>query len=452
MLSERPTGSNGLATNLLVLNGFGVLAAFAVAAALFASAAGGGADGSAELALPQVSVGWVSGLVGFILGLGFMHTALYLKGRRLPGWERLSGFGAASVALLVGWPAALLGGYALSQAGGNLALALLPLCMLLAVGLPIWWLLAFARRGLRTPAHRTWGTASVVLMAGLPLVIVLEFSLILAAGVLLMAMMVNQPELLNSMNEIGRALSSGEVDLDRLMGLFESILRSPGVMFMLIAGLAVVVPLVEEAFKPLGLWFLGQRGVSPLQGFSLGAVSGATFALVESLTTLSAVSGEGWIGLVIGRMGTALLHITCSGLVGLGLGLAWSRARYAQLAGLFLLAVVLHGTWNGFAQFLGLMPIINAPAVEQTTLSQALSVAVLAALTVISALILAWANRRLRSAQAQEDAALAAVAAAAQVGSDAGAPSAGPTPLNLVEGYGLPPQAEQEGPIPPDNL
>ena len=234
-----------------------------------------------------------------------------------------------------------------------------------------------------------------------------ELFFILIGGVFLMGMISNQPELVNSLNQLTRDISRGQVDVDALTAIFEPFLRHPGVVFLLISGLAVVVPLVEETLKPLGLWFLAKRGFSPAQGFVLGATSGAAFALVESLATLSSVSGEGWMGLALGRAGTALLHITCSGLVGWGLGLAWTRAKYAQLAGLFLLAVAVHGAWNGFAQFLGLMPFINEPAlaVQSSGLSETVIVAVLGIILLATALMLFTINRRLNAEQTREEAA-----------------------------------------------
>ena len=417
---ERPTNSNGLALGLAVLNGVGMLTAFVVAAVLFLSVASEPVSGTRgiSLALPMLSLGWVSGLVGLVLLIGLVQAVARMGGKSLPAWKGAGSLRPASVALVLVWPAALLGGNALAQDPDQLSLILLPPCLILAVALPAWWLLAFARRGLKTPVHRAWGTAGVVMMASLPLAMLVELFFILIGGMFLMGMISNQPELVNSLNQLTRDISRGQVDLDALVALFEPFLRNPGVVFLLISGLAVVVPLVEEALKPLGLWFLAKRGFSPVQGFVLGATSGAAFALVESLATLSSVSGEGWMGLALGRAGTALLHITCSGLVGWGLGLAWTRAKYAQLAGLFLLAVAVHGAWNGFAQFLGLMPFLNEPAlaVQSSGMSEVVIVAVLGIILLATALMLLYINRRLNAEQAQEEAA----ALAAQPVSPAG--------------------------------
>lgn len=138
-------------------------------------------------------------------------------------------------------------------------------------------------------------------------------------------------------------------------------LEKPGVIAAGLLILSVLTPLIEEFLKPLALWFIPGRRLSEAEGFTLGLVAGGIFALFETLGSLSGLTARSdlWLTLVLVRVGTGLLHITCSGLVGWGLAGAWSRARYLHLAGLYLLAVFIHGTWNLFAQLLtlgGLLP------------------------------------------------------------------------------------------------
>ena len=107
---------------------------------------------------------------------------------------------------------------------------------------------------------------------------------------------------------------------------------------------ALFVPAVEELFKPLGVWLLARKLDSPAQGFALGALSGASYALIETI----GVSGQGgeWATLLFTRIGTGLLHITTSALMGAAIVFVLRERRYLRLLGTYLLAVTLHGLWN----------------------------------------------------------------------------------------------------------
>jgi hypothetical protein len=46
-------------------------------------------------------------------------------------------------------------------------------------------------------------------------------------------------------------------------------------------------------------------------------------------------------------MGTSLIHILTTGLMGWALVLAWREQRYLRLMATYFLAVAIHGAWNG---------------------------------------------------------------------------------------------------------
>lgn len=451
MDAQPPTKSNGLATALAVMNGLGALVAFVIAAMLILSAlagAGGGAR-AAERALPLVTLGWVSGLVGVLLLIALAQAVARINGRTLPAWTRLGRQRTATMLFIIGWPLALIGGQALSANPTPLSLLLLPLCLILAIGLPLAWMIDLATRGLKVPAHRGWGVSSVVMAVGLPLAVLVELFFVILGLILLAGMLSGQPEVLRQIQALSRDLQAGQVDPDALQRVFEPLLSQPMVLFAILAGLSIIVPLVEESLKPLGLWFLAKRGFSPAQGFALGAVSGATFALIESLATLSGAAGSDWLLLVIGRVGTLLLHIVCSALVGWGLGLAWTRAKYAQFAALFLAALAIHGIWNGLAQFMGLAPFIN-PGKMEMSLTAPVEIAIVAVLVLMvfgSLALLVLLNRKLLAEQAREEAAAAQAASAVYppyppVAADWGGVLAPPVELSVQPS----PSAEPEQP------
>jgi len=106
----------------------------------------------------------------------------------------------------------------------------------------------------------------------------------------------------------------------------------------------LIVPLIDEALKPVGMWFLFGRLQRPAAGFVAGMLCGAGYAMFESLVAFN--GGEQWVSVTLARAGTAVVHITLSGLVGWAMVGAWRQRRYLALAGTYLAAVAIHGTWN----------------------------------------------------------------------------------------------------------
>jgi hypothetical protein len=111
---------------------------------------------------------------------------------------------------------------------------------------------------------------------------------------------------------------------------------------------AGIGPIIEEIVKPLAVLILGRRLRSPAEGFALGALCGAGFALIEGLMAASGTVEMWGVGL-LGRAVSSLMHITASGLMGWGYASARLEKRYGRLLLMFLLAVGIHGLWNGSA-------------------------------------------------------------------------------------------------------
>ena len=78
-------------------------------------------------------------------------------------------------------------------------------------------------------------------------------------------------------------------------------------------------------------------------------ISGAGFALFESLLNSTQLVDDTWLLVSSMRFGTTLMHMLASGMVGWGLASAWTQRKYLRLAGAYLAAVILHGVWNGLA-------------------------------------------------------------------------------------------------------
>ena len=127
-------------------------------------------------------------------------------------------------------------------------------------------------------------------------------------------------------------------------------LFKPWVMAGVFVTASIALPAIEEALKPLGVILMLGRRPTPMAAFLGGMMGGLGFAVVESLTNLSATQ-EGWLALVVARMGTMVMHGLTAGLVGWGWGqVAAHRARGAlRLAAAYLMAVTIHGLWNAAA-------------------------------------------------------------------------------------------------------
>jgi RsiW-degrading membrane proteinase PrsW (M82 family) len=170
--------------------------------------------------------------------------------------------------------------------------------------------------------------------------------LIILSGVVVYV--VAQPELAQELQRLSQEIMILGPESEAAGELLAPFLTQPGVMAIALIYIAILVPAIEEIFKPIGVWLFA-RDLYPAQGLTLGALSGAGYALIETIG-VSAQTSE-WASLLFSRIGTGLLHITTSALMGGAIVLAWRERRYLRLIGTYLLAVSLHGLWNAFAVF-----------------------------------------------------------------------------------------------------
>jgi RsiW-degrading membrane proteinase PrsW (M82 family) len=129
---------------------------------------------------------------------------------------------------------------------------------------------------------------------------------------------------------------------------------NPVILILIFAYISLIVPMLEEALKPFGVWLLARINITPAQGFAYGVLCGTGFGLFENLGNTSG-AGEAWVGLASARITTLLLHSLNTGLVGWALASAWTERRYIRLVITYVYAVLMHGAWNGLAviAFLG---------------------------------------------------------------------------------------------------
>jgi hypothetical protein len=250
---------------------------------------------------------------------------------------------------------------------------------LLAVVLPIWWLVEFSRRGLpRSSPFREWGTLTIGLSIAPLLIMMAEITMVVLISMAVLAVFIWRPDLLGQLGNIAQELGQYQGGIEQLEHLIVELSRNPVIASALFLMIGVLAPLVEELFKPMALWFLLKRPLKDFEGFSLGLISGGAFALLESGGLVSQVTPETWVQAVVLRAGTGLLHIGLSGFVGYGLVSSWNRKRFSQAILYLLGAAGLHGAWNSLAlwsSFSAASAVATDAAEFQPSLGSILSVA-----------------------------------------------------------------------------
>jgi hypothetical protein len=247
--------------------------------------------------------------------------------------------------LIFALPAVLLLGHLAAQYDLS-SLVFLPFFHIIAVGLPILWFLYLGVRGLPLGSkQRQWGVFASGLVLGPFLIMLAEFILlgvVILAGVIFL---INQPEMINELlTNIGTMVNSG-ADPDQIVSELGPYIVNPKILFLVFLFAALIVPLVEEALKPIGVWLLINRSITPAEGFAAGVISGAGYAFFESVALTS--TAEEWTLVVVARIGTAVIHMFTAGLMGWAMAFSWRHGNYIRLGLTYLGVVCLHGLWNG---------------------------------------------------------------------------------------------------------
>ncbi|HPH98483.1 MAG TPA: PrsW family glutamic-type intramembrane protease [Anaerolineaceae bacterium] len=334
--------------SLMIVSGLGALLFFGVALLMGSLSIFGRIYPPTGDADPTVMgmLAWGAGLMGAVLVPGFLAALMRLTGWHLPGWlnfGRRLALGLAPLGIIL-WVVVLLLGNAFSK-DAFWGWALLPPLNALAVALPIFFLVFLALRGLNGSRTRRWGWWTFGLTVSPLVIIIIEAFFLGAAMILAMVAFMSDPSLEWFWMDMQSGTPSTSSAQQLIMTL-EPYFQRPEVVFWVIALLAGFVPLLEEALKPMGLWLMAGRKLTPQEGFAAGILSGAGFALAESLGAVSNVAHEGWINLAFMRGGTDLLHIVCSGLIGWALVATWNDGKNLRLALTYLLAAGLHMAWN----------------------------------------------------------------------------------------------------------
>lgn len=295
----------------------------------------------------------------WILGFTILLTipSIVLSMRELKGKEDISAkhprsrFIWSSISLVLFAPALYLG---IEMAKSSIGKVFLPLVSILLIVIPLVWFLEFGRRNLSPVSNkRFWGILNGSIFFSMPIIFIVEGSILLMGLVWLGTWIFEQPNLLPMLKELTTFSALSPSDLQPVMDKMQGLISGPRIIFIVVFGFSVIVPLVEELFKPLVLWFFVKRNITPADGFTIGLICGAAFALIESISAISSVEHTLFVTTAIGRVGTGLLHTLNSGLIGWALAATWQDGKYLRVAGAYLGAVLLHGIWNFFSLVFG---------------------------------------------------------------------------------------------------
>ena len=270
--------------------------------------------------------------------------------------------------LMLLWPILIILGSLITN-NNVLSLILLPFIQVLVIVIPIIWFLEIGQRGLEKNSHlRSWGILNFSLIITPVIVIITELIVLLVFGVFSLSWLFFHPDFQEQIIHISQRLFYTQMNPDMLMRIINPIIQQPITILISIFIAAGIVPIIEELFKPLGLYLFANAKLTPADGFRAGLLCGAVFGMVESLGMMTSIPLDGWASIAIGRLGTGLLHTLTTGLMGWGLATAWSERKFIQLGAIYFVSFFFHATWNMFGLILGLFPFID-PELNKTNFS-----------------------------------------------------------------------------------
>jgi hypothetical protein len=151
----------------------------------------------------------------------------------------------------------------------------LPPLNLIATGLPALWFVYIGTRGLINDSpERRWGVFASGLVLGPLIILFLELLVLLGLVILSLLWAVFNPGFATQLNDLIIRLQSAAPNPDAILRILLPFVLQPGFIFLGFAFISVIVPLIEEALKPIGIWILAGQKITQAHGFAYGVLCG----------------------------------------------------------------------------------------------------------------------------------------------------------------------------------
>ena len=344
-----------------------------------------------------------SGFVGLALLVAAVIALLKIMGRETAEQNMRLPFAKWHIpaALLIAVTSIGIGGLLTSQS--YFSVIFLPILTLSGVIAPLWIIVSIGTRHMELgPLWRAWSIFGLGLTLGPLLMMFLEATVGLVILIGVIVYFAVQPELANTMVQFSAQLQATS-DPEQMLNLLTPYLLKPAAIALVLTYTSVAIPMIEELFKPIGVWLFARQLKTPMAGFAMGILSGAAYALVENLG-MTAQAGAGWSAIVIARAGAGLLHIANTGLMGWAITSLVNEKKVVRFFLTYIATVTFHGLWNSASVGLAIYSIAQELGKSYPWVA-ALSAAALAILIVVFLAVLIVSNRKLGELSAAESAA-----------------------------------------------
>ncbi len=277
-----------------------------------------------------------------------------------------------------------------------------PPLYLLAIGIPVYFLVRLASGGLNPGSRqRVWGVVATSIALGSTFAILIELMLVIVGLLVVAAYIGLHPELLAAARQITDQITNAS-NIDTVLNEVEPWVNNPVAILLALLFFSGFAPIIEETAKSLAVWTVFDRLDSPAQGFVIGALSGAGFGLVESLLA-SATPDSSWASTLLVRGGSTMMHIITASLTGWGIASFHSGSRrIVNVIRMYAVAMLLHGLWNAsviLIAFGSLRTSIDTGSLDPIgTVLVFSGVSILIILCIAIPLALGIINKRLRTA------------------------------------------------------
>lgn len=179
------------------------------------------------------------------------------------------------------------------------------------------------------------------------LVVLLQFAAIVFLVIALLLLVDLPPDFPARLREFANEIEKIQ-NPEEVLNFLLPYLLQPEILTIVFIMAAIVAPLSEEPMKPLAVWLLGRQLRSPAEGFALGAISGAGFAIIEGAFSLSQMIMTPYIG-IPARLAASVMHVALSAIMGWGIASLLLEKKWLSFFGAYLASASLHGLWNASA-------------------------------------------------------------------------------------------------------